>query len=77
MNACLAKAEKKIMKIRISIILNESGGYTAICPALPGCKCQGKTREEVWEKINETIFGYIASLSDFVPENSLLAISCG
>jgi predicted RNase H-like HicB family nuclease len=56
------------MKVRIRIIRNENGGYTAVCPSLPGCMCRGNTREEAREKINEAIFGYIASVGNFVPE---------
>ena len=56
------------MKLRIKIMSNESGGYTATCPSLPGCVCQGKTREEAQTKIDEAICGYIAAIGDFVPE---------
>ncbi|RPI63045.1 MAG: type II toxin-antitoxin system HicB family antitoxin [Planctomycetaceae bacterium] len=56
------------MKIRIEIKTNETGGYTATCPSLPGCICRGQSRDEVKEKINEAICGYIASVGDFVPE---------
>ena len=57
------------MKLRIKIVRNETGGYTAQCPSLPGCSCLGHTREEATEKINEAIYGYIAAVGNFVPEN--------
>lgn len=57
------------MKICIKIAANEHGGYTAICPSLPGCTTRGETREEAQDRLSEVICGYIASVSDFVPEN--------
>ncbi len=57
------------MKLRIRIIRNENGGYTAQCPSLPGCTCRASTREEATEKINEAIYGYIAAVGNFVPEH--------
>lgn len=57
------------MKLRIQIIHNESGGFTAMCPSLPGCICRGQSRDEVKQRIDDAIFGYIASLNNFVPEN--------
>jgi predicted RNase H-like HicB family nuclease len=58
-----------MMKLSIKIAHNERGGYTAWCPTLPGCKTQGQTREEAQERIGEAIRGYIAAMSNFVPEN--------
>ena len=57
------------MKLAIRITDNERGGYTAMCPSLPGCRSMGGTREEAREKLNEAILGYIASLNNFIPEN--------
>ncbi len=57
------------MKLAIRIIDNEQGGYTAVCPSLPGCRSMGGTREEAREKLNEAILGYIAAVNNFVPEN--------
>lgn len=57
------------MKLRIQISQNFSGGYTATCPSLPGCTCRGETKDEVKQKIDEAICGYIAAVNDFVPEN--------
>ncbi len=56
------------MKIGIRIIRNGEG-YTATCPSLPGCKCRGKTKEEVQGKLDEAIKGYIASLDTCVPRD--------
>ena len=58
------------MKLSIRIIRNEKGeGYTAICPTLPGCMCHASTREQAKEKLDEAIRGYIAAVSNFVPEH--------
>ena len=50
------------MKLRIIIEQDEDGFYVAICPTLPGCVSQGKTRDEVIENIKDAIKGYIESL---------------
>jgi len=57
------------MKLAIQIINNDRGGFTAVCPSLPGCRSTGGTREEAQERLNEAILGYIASINNFVPEN--------
>ena len=36
--------------------------YIASVPALPGCRTQGKTREETVERVKEAIQGYLESL---------------
>lgn len=57
------------MKLSIKIICNETGGYTAHCPSLPGCICKAPTREEAKQKLSDAIYGYIASVGNFVPDN--------
>jgi predicted RNase H-like HicB family nuclease len=57
------------MKLCIKIIPGELDGFIALCPSLPGCKTVGKTREEAQQRLDEAIRGYIAAMSDFVPEN--------
>ena len=54
------------MKFRISVFRDQHGCYKAVCPALPGCDVHGETREATAGRIEETIRGYIAALSDFV-----------
>jgi predicted RNase H-like HicB family nuclease len=56
------------MKVCIRIARDGKGGYTAICPSLPGCVSRGTTREEVTSRMDEAIRGYIAAVSNFVPE---------
>jgi len=56
------------MRLCIRIIQNDQGGFTALCTSLPGCVSRGRTREEAKERLEEAIRGYIASVSNFVPE---------
>jgi predicted RNase H-like HicB family nuclease len=56
------------MKLTIRILRNEEGDYTAVCPTLPGCVSRGPTREEATDRLDEAIRGYIAAVSNFVPE---------
>ena len=57
------------MKLSIKITLNDQGSYTATCPSLPGCMSKGQTKEQAKDKLDEAIRGYIAAVSNFVPEN--------
>jgi len=57
------------MKLCIQIGQDEQGGYTAVCPSLPGCISRGGTREEAQTKLDEAIRGYIAAIGNFVPEH--------
>jgi len=56
------------MKLCVKLYRDSNGYYIAQCPSLPGCFAIGKTREEANQKIDDAIRGYIAALSDFVPE---------
>ena len=57
------------MKLAVRIVNCEKGGYTAICPSLPGCVCKGNSREEARDMLDEAIRGYCAAVNNFVPEN--------
>ena len=57
------------MKLTIRIVRTEQGGFLAICPSLPGCKTYGQTREQAQQRLDEAIRGYIAAMSNFVPDN--------
>jgi len=56
------------MKVCVRISQNERGGFVAICPSLPGCVTFGDTRQQAEERLEEAIRGYIAAVSDFIPE---------
>ncbi len=57
------------MKLSVRIVADEKGGYTAICPTLPGCMSRGSTRQEARDKLDEAIRGYFAAVNNFVPEH--------
>ena len=57
------------MKLCVRIAPNDTGGYTAQCPSLPGCTVRGSTKAEVCERLDEAIRGYIAAVNNFVPEH--------
>ena len=50
------------MQYRIDLEPDDHGVFVAICPALPGCVSQGRTRTEATENIREAIEGYLISL---------------
>ena len=56
------------MKLSVRISTNECGGYTAVCPSLPGCISRGDSMAEAREKLDDAIRGYMAALNNFVPE---------
>jgi len=52
------------MSMRYTVII-ESGresGYVVVCPALPGCASQGRTKREALKNIKEAIEVYVESL---------------
>ena len=51
-----------IQRYRVVITSEREGGYSAICPALPGCCSQGDTLKEVTRNIREAIQCYLESL---------------
>ena len=51
-----------IHEFDVVIIEDETGGYVAFVPALPGCHTQGDTQEELIENIKEAIELYIETL---------------
>ena len=57
------------MKVCIQITPDGQGGFRAVCPSLPGCLTKAQTRQQAHEKMREMIRGYLAAVSDFVPEN--------
>jgi len=50
------------MKFRVIIEQAEDGVFVALCPTLPGCISQGKTRAEAHANIADAIKGYLESL---------------
>lgn len=50
------------MRFRIVLEEDEDGNFVAICPTLPGCVSQGKTRQDALKSIRDAIKGYLESL---------------
>jgi predicted RNase H-like HicB family nuclease len=50
--------------MRYTVILEDGreSGYVAICPALPGCVSQGRTKREALKGIREAVEAYIEAL---------------
>jgi predicted RNase H-like HicB family nuclease len=48
----------------VVLLEDETGGYVAIVPALPGCHTQGDTLAEVLENAKEAIDLYVETLTD-------------
>ncbi len=46
---------RKVYDFKVFLEPDETGGYVAICPSLPGCYSQGETVEEAMENIEEAI----------------------
>ena len=47
----------------VVLLEDETGGYVALVPALPGCHTQGETLAEVMENVKEAIDLYLETLS--------------
>ena len=47
----------------VVLLEDETGGYVAIVPALPGCHTQGDTLAEVMENVKEAIYLYWETLT--------------
>ena len=47
----------------VVLLEDETGGYVAIVPALPGCHTQGDTLTEIMENVKEAINLYIETLT--------------
>jgi predicted RNase H-like HicB family nuclease len=46
------------------IVQDETGGYVAFVPALPGCHTQGDTLQELVENMKEAIELYLETLTE-------------
>lgn len=57
------------MKLCVRIVQDRRGGFVALCPSLPGCVSKGGTVEDARKGLDDAIRGYLAAVSNFVPEN--------
>ncbi|MCC7477208.1 type II toxin-antitoxin system HicB family antitoxin [bacterium] len=61
---------------QVLLYQDESGGWIAECPSLPGCNTQGDSFEEAVSNIRDAISQYVASLQadgEPVPEDNFSA----
>ena len=49
----------RIYDFKVLLEPDETGGYVAVCPALPGCYSQGDTVAEAMANIKEAIDGNV------------------
>ncbi len=55
---------RKIREFSVVILEDESGGYIAVVPELPGCHTQGDNLDEVIKNVKEAIELYLETLSE-------------
>jgi len=51
-------------EVDVVIIEDESGGYIAFVPALPGCHTQGDTLNELMDNVKEAVELYLETLTE-------------
>ncbi len=56
--------DKRVYEFGVVILEDESGGFIAVVPELPGCHTQGDSLGEVLENIREAIELYLETLSE-------------
>ncbi len=56
--------DKRVYEFGVVILEDESGGFIAVVPELPGCHTQGDSLGEVLENIREAIKLYLETLSE-------------
>jgi len=64
-------AGKNMYEFDTIIMEDETGGYVAFVPALPGCHTQGDTLQELLENVKEAIELYLETLTDEEKEEIL------
>jgi predicted RNase H-like HicB family nuclease len=57
------RKEESTVKLPIVLEGNRREGYTATCPALPGCVSEGDTRQEAIRNIREAIRLYLRAVT--------------
>lgn len=48
----------------VIILEDESGGYVAFVPSLPGCHTQGDTLQELMDNVKEAVELYLETLNE-------------
>ncbi len=52
------------MNLKVVLEPSEEGGFTALCPCLPGCISEGDTQQEALANIREAIELYLEPVED-------------
>jgi predicted RNase H-like HicB family nuclease len=60
----MSASETSVRRYTVILEPGEDGQTVVSCPALPGCRSEGRTREEALENIKEAIELYIEALID-------------
>lgn len=64
---------KKKISFDVVVQKDESGGYVAFVPSLPGCHTQGDTLEELMKNVEEAIELYLETLGEDEKSEALRA----
>ena len=62
---------RRVREFSVVILEDESGGYIAVVPELPGCHTQGNSLDEVIENVREAIELYLETLPEEEKEELL------
>ena len=57
------------MRIAIRVIQVGPASFIAECPALPGCRARARTPAHARRKLADAVCGYVAAVSNFVPDH--------
>jgi len=63
--------KSEMYEFDVVILEDETGGYIAFVPTLPGCHTQGETIEELMKNVKEAIELYLETLTDEEKEDVL------
>ena len=55
---------RKVREFSVVILEDETGGYIAVVPELPGCHTQGDSLDEVMKNIKEAIELYLGTIQE-------------
>jgi len=56
--------KRRVFEFDVVILEDETGGFVAFVPALPGCHTQGDSLDEVLRNVREAIELYLETLND-------------
>ena len=62
---------RRVYEFSVVILEDETGGYIAVVPELPGCHTQGDSLDEVMRNVREAIELYLETLSEEEKEELL------